>query len=69
MAKTVETPDLSAVRELLDRLNAKGPGYVMTMDEVREYVRRMPKMPPGWSSAEDVRDFRGPIAGDDADYA
>ena len=67
MAKTIEVTerDYSALGEFIAQLEARGPDYKMTPDELVEFSRLMPKMPPGWSSADDIREFRGPLPGDD----
>jgi hypothetical protein len=62
MAKTVEAEqDLTAVTEFVRTLDARGPDYKMTADELVEFSRLMPKMPAGWTSADDIRELRGPL--------
>jgi hypothetical protein len=66
MAKTVEAEqDLTAVTEFVRTLDARGPDYKMTPDEFVEFSRLMPKMPAGWTSADDIRELRGPLPEDD----
>ncbi|HYO77091.1 MAG TPA: hypothetical protein VE010_11565 [Thermoanaerobaculia bacterium] len=53
--------DLAAVAEFVRALEAKGPHYKMTLDELMEFARLMPKMPEDWTSADDIREMRGPL--------
>jgi hypothetical protein len=62
MAKTIEAEqDLTALAEFIHALDARGPDYKMTPDELVEFSRLMPKMPAGWTSADDIRALRGPL--------
>lgn len=65
MAKTVEREE--AVAEVLRELKARPSGRTMSGAELLTYIRRLPKMPEGWTSAPYVREFRGPLAEDDRD--
>ena len=66
MAKTVE--ENQTVTELLRELESMPPGRMLTDDEFEAIVRRMPKMPEGWTSADAIRELRGPLPEDDAEY-
>ena len=68
MTKTIEhQTDQEAVKELLRDLDALPPGYKMSGEEWLAYVRRLPKpdLPEGWTSADDIRELRGPLPEDD----
>jgi hypothetical protein len=75
MAKTMDEPvrvELSpaqkeAVQELIRDLKALPKGTVLTMDEVAAFARRMPGRPSNWTSADVIREARGPLPEDDAD--
>ncbi|HYC93835.1 MAG TPA: hypothetical protein VEO54_31830 [Thermoanaerobaculia bacterium] len=54
--------------EVLEELNVRPPGQKLTREELVALLRRMPPMPPGWSSAEYIRELRGPLPEDDPDY-
>ncbi|HYH08598.1 MAG TPA: hypothetical protein VEK11_16200 [Thermoanaerobaculia bacterium] len=68
MAKTIEDLELQTLHEAQRELDALGPDHVLTPDEFAYFVSKMPKMPEGWTSADDVRDFRGPLPEDDPEY-
>jgi hypothetical protein len=70
MAKTVETTEeeREKLRDLQRELEALPPGHMLTADEFVYFVSKMPKMPEGWSSADDIREFRGPLPEDDPEY-
>jgi hypothetical protein len=53
--------------EVLRELNAQPPGQLLTRQELVALLRRMPGMPEGWSSAEYIRELRGPLPEDDPD--
>lgn len=41
----------------------------LTNKEIFALLSRVPPlMPPGWSSADDIREARGPLPGDDPDF-
>lgn len=67
MGKTLERTerDQEVVRDILRDLEARQPGQ-MTWDEAMSYIRRMPKMPAGWTSADIIREYRGPLPNDDS---
>lgn len=72
MAKTVERTekDEEVQREVLRELEALPPGYQMSGEEWLSYIRRLPKLnlPEGWTSADDIREFRGPLPEDDPEF-
>lgn len=67
MAKTAERTerDQEVVRDILRDIEAR-PAGEMTWDEVMSYIRRMPKMPTGWTSADIIREYRGPLPDDES---
>ena len=66
MAKTLEKKEESAAAQIIRELEALPPGYKLTDEEFLSYVRRMPKPKPGGpTSAEIIRELRGPLPGDD----
>lgn len=72
MAKTAEeTEREQVIREVLAELEAMPPGTTLSGEEWWTIMKRLPKlgtMPEGWSSADDVRELRGPLPEDDPDY-
>ena len=72
MAKTVEDIEKQqALREVLAELKALPPDRKLSGEEWFAIVKRLPKlgtMPEGWTSADDIREFRGPLPEDDPDY-
>ena len=73
MARTLEEKerDQEVVREVLRELEAMPPGRKLTGEELLAFLKRLPKlgdMPEGWSSADDIREFRGPLPDDDPLY-
>lgn len=69
MAKTVEELEKQSVEEVLAELEAMPPGS-LSGEELLAYVRRLPKpkLPPGWTSAEVIRELRGPLPEDDPEF-
>jgi hypothetical protein len=67
MAKVIdgEVRDQEAVREVIRDLEARPAGHQLTWNEVMGFIRRLPKMPRGWTSADDIRELRGPLPEDD----
>ena len=59
-----EVRDQGAVREVLRDLEARPAGRPLTWDEMMAFIRRMPKMPEGWTSADAIREARGPLPED-----
>ncbi len=71
MAKTLERTarDQEAVEQVHRELQALPSGTTLSWDEVMSYVRRIGiKMPEGWTSADDIRELRGPLPDDDPDF-
>jgi hypothetical protein len=69
MAKTVEKDEKESVEQVLAELRAI-PSNSLSGEEWLAYVRRLPKpdLPEGWTSADDIREFRGPLPEDDPDF-
>lgn len=65
VADTEERDDTAA--EVLRDLRALPEGHQLTGEELMTFIRRMPKMPEGWTSAGDIREFRGPLPDDERD--
>ncbi len=72
MAKTAEETDKAQViRDVLAELQALPPDKKLSGEEWYAIVKRLPRlgtMPEGWTSADDIREFRGPLPEDDPDY-
>jgi hypothetical protein len=72
MGKTVEETERDQViAEVLAELKAMPTGKTLSSQEWYDIVKRLPKlgtMPEGWSSAEDIREMRGPLPEDDPDF-
>ena len=73
MAKTVEeTAEMAERRrkatEVLRELESRPAGKKLTGDELMALVRKMPGMPEGWTSADYIRELRGPLPEDDPEY-
>ena len=67
MGKTMERTERNqdVVKEILHDLESRPPGP-MNWEEMMSYIRRMPKMPAGWTSADIIREYRGPLPDDDS---
>ena len=72
MAKTAEETERDrAITEVLAELKALPPDRKLSGEEWLAIVKRLPKLgnlPEGWTSADDIREFRGPLPEDDPDY-
>ena len=73
MAKTVEKDekDQESVEQVLAELRAIPSGKKLSSEEWLALVQKLPKLgdlPEGWSSADDIREFRGPLPDDDPEY-
>lgn len=69
MAKTAEmTERQRKVQEVIRELDALPPGHKMTREEFVRILSKMPPMPEGWTSAEYIRELRGPLPEDDPEY-
>lgn len=71
MAKIAEDKekDQETAEQVLAELRAL-PAGSLSMSELLKYMRRLPpiKMPEGWTSADDIREMRGPLPEDDPDF-
>lgn len=57
------------LRQLHRDLEKLPPGHKLTFAEWLEYAKRMPQLvPDGWTSADDIRELRGPLPEDDPEY-
>ena len=71
MAKTEEETEKDVLREVLRELESMPPEKKLSGDEWLALAKRLPKlgnMPEGWTSADDIREFRGPLPEDDPDF-
>lgn len=69
MAKTEEMTERERkAAAVLRDLRALPPGHKLTGEELMSFISRMPGMPEGWTSADDIREFRGPLPEDDPEY-
>ncbi len=72
MAKTAEeTEREQVIREVLAELQALPPDRKLSGEEWLALAKRLPKLgnlPEGWTSADDIREFRGPLPEDDPLY-
>ena len=71
MAKTEEMTERERQSaELLRDLRALPPGHQLKGEELMSFIRRLPKLdlPDDWTSADDIREFRGPLPEDDPEY-
>lgn len=68
MANVAEKSEREAiVRQLHAELLARPKDKPLEGEELMSFIERMPGMPEGWSSAEFIREFRGPLPDDDPD--
>ena len=70
MAKTAE--EMGRQQETAEQarreLRALPEGTMLSWKDAMAYVRRLGiKMPPGWTSAGDIRELRGPLPDNDSD--
>jgi hypothetical protein len=69
MAKVEELTERERqAAEVLRELNAQPPEQMLTRQALVALLRRMPGIPEGWSSAEYIRELRGPLPEDDPDF-
>ncbi|MEA2464580.1 MAG: hypothetical protein QOJ98_2327 [Acidobacteriota bacterium] len=54
-----------AVRSVLHDVRALPKGTTLTIEEVAAYVHRLPGRPADWTSADVIREARGPLPDDD----
>lgn len=57
-----------AVEAVLRDLQALPKGTLLTMEEVVAFTRRLPRRPSDWTSADVIRESRGPLPEDDPEY-
>jgi hypothetical protein len=69
MAKTMEKDEKESAEQVLAELRALPTGS-LSGEEWLSYLRRLPKpdLPEGWTSADDIRELRGPLPEDDPDF-
>jgi hypothetical protein len=71
MAKSLEETDgqQETAEQARRELRQLPEGTKLTWEDAMSYVRRLGiKMPPGWTSADDIRQLRGPLPADDPDF-
>lgn len=58
-----------SVEQVLAELRAL-PANSLSGEEWLSYLQRLPKpdLPEGWTSADDIRELRGPLPEDDPDF-
>lgn len=67
MAKTAEKTYDMTRQDVARELEARRG--TLSNEEIFALLRRMPPMvPPGWSSADIIRELRGPLPEDDPDF-
>lgn len=71
MAKTAEgaTRDQEAVEQVRRELAALPPGTKLSNEELIALIDRLPRRPSSWTSADVIREHRGPLPEDDPDFA
>jgi len=55
------------IRQLHAELRARPAGQPLTREELRSFLERMPDLTEGWSSAEYIRELRGPLPEDESE--
>lgn len=69
MSKVIEKTAAEAVADVQRELDALVPGATLTDEEFLSLLRRLPKVETvGPSSAEIIRELRGPLPDDDPEY-
>jgi hypothetical protein len=70
MAKTVERTerDQETVREVLAELRALPADAPLSREQILAYLERMPPRPHDFSSADVIRELRGPLPDDDPEF-
>jgi hypothetical protein len=58
-----------AVRSVLRDLQALPKGTTLTLEEVAAFVHRLPGRPANWTSADVIREARGPLPEAHSDVA
>jgi hypothetical protein len=69
MAKTAEktTQDRQAMEEVRRELQARRG--TLSNEEVFALLQKLPPRPASWTSADVIRELRGPLPADDPDFA
>ena len=57
-----------AVRQVLAELRALPRDARLTRDQILSYLERMPPRPDDFTSADDIRQLRGPLPEDDPEF-
>jgi hypothetical protein len=70
MAKTAERDERSqeGVREVLAELRALSPDAKLNREQILAYLDRMPPRSSDFTSADVIRELRGPLPDDDPQY-
>jgi hypothetical protein len=69
MAKVEEMTERERMAaEVLRELRARPRGKKLTGDELMALISKMPEPPEEWTSADDIRELRGPLPEDDPEY-
>ena len=69
MAKTMEKPGADAIAEVQRELDKLPPGATLSDEEFMALLRKLPKVDvAGPSSAEIIRELRGPLPEDDPEF-
>jgi hypothetical protein len=69
MAKTIEKTEHEGLAEIRRVLDALAPGETLPRDEWLRLVGLLPKAKPGGpTSAEIIRELRGPLPEDDPEF-
>jgi hypothetical protein len=58
----------AVIEEIVAELHARPQGKPMSSSEFLSFVDRMPGMPEGWTSADIIRELRGPLPEDDPEW-
>ncbi|HEV7766905.1 MAG TPA: hypothetical protein VGQ76_18035 [Thermoanaerobaculia bacterium] len=69
MAKTVESPAIEpwTAKDVLRELEARSG--TLTNADIFDLLAHLPRKPSSWSSADVIRELRGPLPEDDPDFA
>ena len=70
MAKTLERTqrDQQAVEAVLADLRALPPDATLSREQILAYLERMPPRPNDFTSADVIRELRGPLPEDDPEF-
>jgi hypothetical protein len=67
-ARTRSARDQEAAEAVLRDLRALPEGTKLTNEELFAFIQRLPPMHDGFSSADVIRELRGPLPEDDPDF-